>query len=259
MVSSSVVCIYKPEGMSLLEAMDLLKKEHPEYSSLQLSYAGRLDPMAEGLLLIVGGEERFKKDKYLGLDKTYEAVFLLGVRTDSDDVLGLIERVDSAMPDIDLAQKTLCSMQGKISLQLPSYSSYKISGKPLFQWAREGKIDQIELPIRTTEIKNISHVESDILQKGILWEQIQERVLRVRGDFRQREILDTWKTNLESSVLHSFIIIRATITCTSGTYIRSIARELGKRLGGSALLLNLVRVQIGPYTLRDALFVTKSP
>lgn len=257
MVSSAVTCIYKPEGISPLEAMELLKKEYPEYAALQLSYAGRLDPMAEGLVLVVGGEERFKKDEYLALDKTYEAAFLLGIQTDSDDILGLVEKVESIMPDAELTKNTLRSMEGKISLRLPSYSSYKISGKPLFQWAREGKISQIDVPVRTTEVKHISHIESDILEKGILWKQIQERVGRVHGDFRQAEILETWEASLEKSALNSFIIVHATIACTSGTYIRSIARELGKRLHASALLLSLKRIQIGPYTLKDALFVTK--
>jgi len=59
-----------------------------------LTYAGRLDPMAEGVLIILVGDECKKKQKYLGLDKEYEIEVLFGLETDTQDILGVIKRID---------------------------------------------------------------------------------------------------------------------------------------------------------------------
>ena len=88
------VIIYKKVGETPLEALEnfrtkRLDEGHVEYRNIPMTYAGRLDPMAEGDLLILIGEECKKKDAYLGLDKEYEVEVLFGIETDTHDVLGI--------------------------------------------------------------------------------------------------------------------------------------------------------------------------
>ncbi len=82
--------LYKNLGETPNEAVLRFKKDNPEYEKEPMTYAGRLDPMPEGLLLILSGEELKNKDSFLDLKKTYEFEVLWGVETDTLDVLGLI-------------------------------------------------------------------------------------------------------------------------------------------------------------------------
>ncbi|MEK7130743.1 MAG: pseudouridine synthase, partial [Patescibacteria group bacterium] len=129
--------IHKPLGISPLDTIKTLKENHPELKDEKMTYAGRLDPMAEGVLLILAGKAVHKKEKYLKLDKEYEGEILFGFETDTYDILGLSKRKKQPT-SITVLDGIIKNLEGEISLPLPPYSSYKIKGKPLFQWAREG-------------------------------------------------------------------------------------------------------------------------
>jgi tRNA U55 pseudouridine synthase TruB len=81
--------IEKNVGVTPLQAIETFRKEKPELKDLPLTYAGRLDPMAGGKLLVLIGDECKRREKYDGLDKEYEFEVLLGFASDSGDVLGL--------------------------------------------------------------------------------------------------------------------------------------------------------------------------
>jgi tRNA U55 pseudouridine synthase TruB len=74
-----------------LEVLENFKEENPKYKEIKFAYAGRLDPMAEGQLLILVGDTCKERDKYLNLDKEYEFEILLGLKSDTKDLLGLAE------------------------------------------------------------------------------------------------------------------------------------------------------------------------
>src|SRR5882724_588569 len=87
-----MVCIYKQKGETPLQALNRLRVEKPEYMEATLSYAGRLDPMAEGVMVVLVGDENKEREKYLGLDKVYVTEVLFGVSTDTADILGKIKK-----------------------------------------------------------------------------------------------------------------------------------------------------------------------
>src|SRR3989344_725904 len=84
-----VLNIYKKAGETPLEVINCLKLRCPEYKSVKITYAGRLDPLAKGAIILLAGNAIHKKENYLKLDKEYEAEILLGFETDTYDVLGL--------------------------------------------------------------------------------------------------------------------------------------------------------------------------
>ena len=90
----SKILLYKKIGETPLECLNRFKVENSEYESLPMTYAGRLDPMAEGLLLVLVGEECKKKEDYLYLSKEYEIEVLFGFETDTADVLGKIIKAE---------------------------------------------------------------------------------------------------------------------------------------------------------------------
>ncbi|HDQ16562.1 MAG TPA: hypothetical protein ENN31_00340, partial [Candidatus Vogelbacteria bacterium] len=84
--------IYKPQGLTPKETLNLLRLERPDLVEEPLSYAGRLDPLAEGVLpVLVGKEENQNREKYLKMDKKYLARFIFGFSTDTGDIMGLIK------------------------------------------------------------------------------------------------------------------------------------------------------------------------
>mgnify|MGYP000153282325 CR=1 FL=1 len=85
----NILNIYKPVGLSPLDIINILKDKSPEYQDVPITYAGRLDPMAEGVLLLLAGDEVHKNEEYQKLDKEYEAEILIGFNTDTYDVLGI--------------------------------------------------------------------------------------------------------------------------------------------------------------------------
>src|SRR4051812_2270372 len=85
-----VINVYKPIGFTPLQVIEKLREKFPEYKNVKIGYAGRLDPLAHGVLLLMIGDATKEREKYLGLDKSYEFEAVLGVSTDSYDVLGLV-------------------------------------------------------------------------------------------------------------------------------------------------------------------------
>lgn len=234
----------KKLGQTPLEAIQELNVAGPA------TYAGRLDPMAEGLLIILEGEECKKKDEYLGLDKEYEFELLLGFETDTGDLLGLVseQKIYTSVSD-EQVQKVLREMLGRRKQNYPAYSSKPVSGKPLFTWAREGRLDEIEIPSREVEIFSIDFLGRREVAAPELLQQISRRISLVSGDFRQREVLESWQKALGDKVEEKFTSISCKIHASSGTYIRSVGPEIAERLGSKGCLFSLKRTRIGPYLL----------
>ena len=251
-MKDKVIKVYKKVGETPLECIDNLKKERPELGILSMTYAGRLDPLAEGVLLLLVGEECKKKDEHLNLPKEYEVEVLFGFATDTYDVLGKItssEKMESEV--LKQIQTILPEFIGKIKQSYPPYSSRPVNGKPLFQWAREGKIDEIEIPTHNVLVENIEIIENrEILGKDLL-EEIKEKISKVKGDFRQEEILKIWDEELKDKEEEKYPIVKLRISCGSGAYMRSIANDIGEKLGAGALAFKIVRTKVGEYGINN--------
>jgi tRNA U55 pseudouridine synthase TruB len=264
------IIIEKREGETPLECLEKLRIRQSEYKDAVLTYAGRLDPMAEGKLLVLINEENKNRDKYLGLDKEYEVEVLFGISTDTGDILGKVtspsELVSSSLSPFDagsrresqkllenyseglskLSNETLQIFTGEFRQQYPHYSSRTVNGKPLFQWAREGRLGEIEIPEAVTYIYDIHLLNKFVISGEKLFEEVQNRIAKVKGDFRQEEILDSWKgtfteTNLQNQ---AFNLIRIRVSCSSGTYMRTLAEKIAQKIGTKGLAWRIRRTEI---------------
>jgi len=260
-MKASVITIYKKRGETPLACIEQLRKERPELKDVPLCYAGRLDPMAEGVLLVLVGEENKKKEQYQKLPKEYICDVLFGFSTDSYDILGkLTNAVSTRLDSVDPRRKTehmrastktvldgVSSFRGKMEQLYPPYSSKTVDGKPLFEWAREGKIDQIIIPLHEIEIFDSALIGIRTITTEELWGQIDEDIGRIKGDFRQKEIRDCWWEHIRPLYGETFDIATISVHCSSGTYIRSIAQGLGEKIGIPTLALKIVRTKVGEY------------
>lgn len=262
---NSIVPVYKPAGLTPLQAVLTFKKCNPEYAQEKISYAGRLDPMAEGLLLLLIGEENKKRKEYEYLPKTYEFSVLLGIETDTYDILGKIVRQKDikilGYSDIkrrdhltsQSLKNLISSFSGKRTQAYPPYSSKTVLGNPLYWWARQNRLNEIGIPQKEIEVYNLKLISLDKIMIQDLRFMIQERISKVKGNFRQEEILKVWNSFFNKTVFTSLTTLSFSISCSSGTYVRGITHEIGQKLGCGAIALSIKRTKIGKYSLKNTL------
>lgn len=258
----NIYTVYKPAGYTPLQTLDMLRAEARIPDETPLTYAGRLDPMAEGLLMVLAGEAVHRKNEFLKLDKTYVVTALLGVETDSFDLLGMpkantnISSLDSPVSHWGMTggslgeeqiQQILQSYVGEISLPLPLYSSPLVDGKPLFQHAQQNSLQAHDTPSRTTKIFSCKLDYTGTVSSTTLLSYLHTTVASVHGDFRQTHTLATWDQLLSTE--QPLQTITFTVHCSSGTYMRSLVQMLGAQLGTGACVYKLVRTRVGKYAL----------
>lgn len=243
-----VILLNKKEGETPLSALTAFRTRNKKYKDVPMTYAGRLDPMANGLLLVLTGDETKNKEKYLALGKEYEFEILFGFTTDTYDILGkVVKVVRPCLMTQELEKKikqNLKFFKGKFIQKYPAYSSKTVAGKPLFTYARRGEL--VESPQREVVVMSLKYLGMHKISTKKLLENIEHRVAKVKGDFRQKEIIKIWHKNL--NVKHSvFNIASFKIKCGSGTYVRSIANSLGEKIGIPALAFRIKRTKIGRW------------
>ena len=257
-MNKQYVVLHKKIGETPLEALAAWKKAHPEYANTSASYAGRLDPMAEGKLLILLGEECKRQEKYTALDKEYEVEVLLDFSSDTGDVLGVPEysRKETKV-DSQVLGDVLRNEQGSHMRTYPAFSSKTVNGKPLFLYMLEGKIGEIEIPEHKERIYALKHLGTERISAASLHKRIQEMLAvaprsdepskELGADFRQDEIRKHWNTLFGVLPNREFVVLRLRVVCASGTYMRSLAGRIGEALGTKALALSIKRTKIGRY------------
>jgi tRNA pseudouridine55 synthase len=242
---SKTIKLYKEKGETPLQRLERFRDEYPEYGEAKLSYAGRLDPMAEGVLFVLVGDENKDREKHLKYSKEYTFEILFGFKTDSYDLLGFLE--DKYRPcayDGEKIKEIIEKFKGDIVQKYPPFSSKTVKGKPLFEWAKKGKLGSIKIPTHKVTIYDIKLLGLRKISKEELRKYIIESVMRVKGDFRQKEILDKWGHELNSLDNEELLIAKANIFCSSGTYVRAIAHDIGEKLGCGALAYSIKREDV---------------
>ncbi len=237
-----VYTVCKQWGETPLECLERLRTEENIPADVPMTYAGRLDPAAEGELLILVGDECKKKDAYNKRVKTYTAEILFGVSTDSYDLLGMPKIENSPAGDVE---KYLKAHLGKQTQKYPPYSSKTVKGIQLHTHARKG--NAVEAPMHEVELFGYSELKAGMRRCEDVLVRVRDLTDIVTGDFRQKEIVKAW-TALASGMPDAFPIISVTLTVSSGFYIRQLAEDLGRALGGGACLYSLIRTKIGDGT-----------
>jgi tRNA pseudouridine55 synthase len=230
---------YKNIGETPLECLERVRIEYGKAPEVPMTYAGRLDPMAEGLLIILVGEDCKQKEKYLKMDKEYELEILFGVSTDTYDTLGFIDKIDKHSFDLPDFNK----YKGKFIQEYPRYSS-----KIIAMLDKDKELPD-EMPTKEVEIFAIEQIGSRALSTKKIGEIVQENIKKVTGDFRQQETEDLWKNFVEKHEVEKFILIKLKVSCSSGTYMRSLANRIGEDAGIPALAFSIKRTRVNGYKI----------
>ncbi len=243
-------------GETPLEATEKLRKIHGIPSHIPMAYAGRLDPMASGTLLILVGEECKKQKKYHDLDKEYNVELLFGVSSDSGDVLGLITGNIQAIIEFKEVQKLFKKLEGAITLPYPHFSSKTINGKPLHQWTLEKKLDEIKIPKKKSTLYKLTPHELRIIKKQEILNTVRKKIETIPkvtdprkalgADFRRSNVRKSWK-QFDANGFASYQLLSFTCVASSGTYMRSLCEHIAKELGNAGLAYSIHRTKIGRY------------
>jgi len=236
--------VEKAVGETPLAAMESWRlMQNPEYFDVPLTYAGRLDPMASGKLLVLIGEECKKKDQYLALDKTYEFSVLFGIGSDTHDVLGRLESVVFTAPENLQEQLTqICSnLTSEVELPYPHFSSRTVQGKPLHLWTLEGRLDEIDIPTKKSTIYSLTLDSIETKSRTDVYDiarakidtipEVTEESKNLGKNFRRTDVRADWdKIKTDNSLPELYTVAHFTCTASSGTYMRTLAKLIGERL-----------------------------
>lgn len=247
--------IFKRVGQTPLEALEEFRKT-AQLGPVPLAYAGRLDPMAEGKLLVLIGDECKKQSQYHALDKAYRFEVLFNLESDTGDVLGLAQECTPTSTYTNKDIKKVChDLTGKQTFPYPQFSSKTVQGKPLHTWAVEGKLDEINIPETTTTVYNLVHKSTRTISKNQLQKNIQEKIDTIPpitdprkalgNDFRRADIRVRWEEVFAHTQQDTFRIDTFYCEASSGTYMRTLAETIGKKLGTCGLAYSIYRTKIG--------------
>jgi tRNA pseudouridine55 synthase len=249
--SHRLIAVYKPVGLTSHQVAIRLARR----LRTAVTHTGNLDPMAEGVLvLLIGPAARKHQTALQNTDKEYVLDILFGIATDSYDPLGLI--VETAPYDPlrfpgESLKKWLGRLAGRSRQVLPPYASKVIKGRPLFWWARQGRIEEIGLPEREIEIYRVELLRMRTVSKPNLWNRVRKKIARVEGDFRQDAVQKSWRSALDRHANQRFSVATLRLACSKGTYVRRIAQSAGAELALPSLALRIVRTRNGAFGLSD--------
>jgi tRNA pseudouridine55 synthase len=201
-----VLLLDKPVGLSSNDALMSAKRL---YLAKKAGHTGTLDPLASGLLPICFGEATKFSQDLLDADKTYEATMRLGVRTSTGDAEGEVVQTRPVGVDDAALASALTRFRGEIVQVPPMHSALKRDGKPLYEYARAGKV--VEREGRHVTIKLLERLDCSLPD------------------------------------------VTFRVTCSKGTYVRTLAEDIGEVLGCGAHLVALRRTAVGALTLEHAI------
>ena len=211
---NGLLIIDKAQGMT---SHDVVARARRLLREKRIGHAGTLDPMATGVLVLCIGHATRLSEYLLGEDKAYEGVIVLGVQTNTDDAEGevIAIRPVPAMDDADL-RRLEHLFSGEIEQVPPQFSAIQKGGQRAYALARKGEM--VELDARRVTIHEI-HLNAEQAS--------------------------------DAGALRSALCV--SVRCSAGTYIRSLARDIGAALGCGGHLAALRRTQAGTFALQDAI------
>lgn len=253
--------LYKYRGETPLECLQRFKfksrQDGQSHKDDKWTYLGRLDPMAEGVLLVATGDDIKNRDELLRLDKEYDFNVIFGFSTDTYDILGKILRVEKIDPranglDETHIRKVISVYEGERDQKYPPFSSKAVSGKAMHEWARMEGLDKIEIPTKKITVHKMSFSSLTRLAPKELLGRLLMDISKVKGDFRQHDILILWKEVLTKYEGELFVG-KFTAHVSSGAYVRSIVNDLGNTLGTGACALSIIRTRVGDYKIENSI------
>lgn len=209
-MTNGIINVYKEKGFT---SFDVVAKMRGIFKQKKIGHTGTLDPNATGVLPVCLGKATRVCDLLTEKDKEYEAVLLLGKKTDTGDISGTVLEEKEVSVEEDLVRHAILSFIGEIKQVPPMYSALKVNGQKLCDLARQGIT--IERKARKVKIYEIQILEMNLPR------------------------------------------VRFLVSCSKGTYIRTLCEDIGEKLGLPSCMESLVRTKVADFTLDQAYPLSK--
>ena len=242
LTESQIITTQKHAGETLAVFLGRVRGEYGVPAGEKMTYAGRLDPMAEGEMIVLTGEYCKQKDDYLGFDKTYIVDVLLGISTDTGDMLGIVSNMNIGVHTEQEIQDAVSEIEKIKKLAYPEYSSKTVDGIPLWVSARAG--DAVVVPEKEVVLSDVSLLSITYKKLRTLLDESYQTIQNVQGDFRQHAILSAWQKIYDTYGDREVLIVRIHLTASTGAYMRTLAQTIGEILHTPALAYHIHRTKI---------------
>ncbi len=221
-----ILNINKPKTWT---SFDVVAKVRGALKVKKAGHAGTLDPLAEGVLIVLTGDDTKKQDEYMHQAKEYVAEITFGIESPTYD----LEMTPQLIKKVTLSEispevlNSLKQFEGDVTQTIPPFSAKKVNGKPMYKLARKGTAQEIQ-------------------QKTVHIDKV--------------EVLDSYDNEIETdNGLQLLPTFKLKVVCSSGTFIRSLAHDFGALLGTGAVMTSLIRTKVGDFTLQDAVKIEDLP
>jgi len=221
---------------------------------------GRLDPQARGEELFLENEELKDFDKYTyNTDKDYEAEIILGISTDTDDIMGIFDNKPN-FPSTEIEKNNLLSkitnefnnfnINRQFNQKFHPYSSFMLRKngvrKPLWEWKKLNKLEDIDIPSKNIYLYFINILELKTYKYSDILHEFVKRINLIdkKHKFRQEEIIEQWH-NLENlKIIDNIYSIKFCIKASSGFYVRQLCLDLKKKIEHPLMIFDINRTKI---------------
>ena len=219
-LEGKIILIDKPLTWTSFDVVNKIRyaiKKYEQKKKVKVGHAGTLDPLATGLLILCSGKMTKRIEQFQGQEKEYIAQITFGFTTASYDLETELENQKNISNlTLEKIRVALNDFVGEIDQIPPIFSAVQVEGKRAYQSAREG--EEVKLNPRKVTISELEILDSIFKQDS----QEEKAVISLR------------------------------IVCSKGTYIRSLAHDLGQKLETGAYLSGLQRTRIGEFKLENA-------
>lgn len=211
---NGLIAIWKPTGMT---SHDVVFKLRKILRMKKIGHTGTLDPEVEGLLLVCLGQATKLVDLLMDGQKIYQGQICLGIATETEDATGAVIASQPVDPELTIQaiDQAMANLEGEIQQIPPYYSAVKVNGKRLYEYARQGI--EVERPVRIARIDSFKRISSP--------------------EYHPDNQTMTWDFHVE---------------CGKGTYVRTLAVDLGQALGFPSHMSYLKRLATGGFNQDQA-------
>jgi tRNA pseudouridine55 synthase len=233
-LEEGVILADKPRWWS---SFDVIRAFRRQTGIKKVGHAGTLDPLATGALILCTGKKTKQISRLQEQPKAYEALFCLGATTPSlDSEFDPEEIKDCSEIGLEMVQETIQKhFLGAIQQTPPAYSAVKVNGKRAYELARQGR--EVKIEPKEVIIFEFNPIQLLYLRESEFWPF--HELCRQSPNPLNKKI----PTHVAQSLEKKLIIFRAKIVCSKGTYIRSLAHDIGTLLGVSGFLIGLNRTR----------------
>lgn len=237
---------YKNCGETTSEFSNRIKKTK---RCNKVCICGKLDPMARGITKILIDNDTKKMKHYLTSDKEYEFNIVIGISTNSDDIMGNIEEYETInISNINIyINKIMMYMNNLVNITEQKYHHYSAIhinkngvNKPLWYWYKNNNLLDSEIPTKKIKVYQVTHLNTEYIKFNLYLSDVICRLNMVKdNNFDKNKIINEWN----SININTLVSIRFKVHVSSGFYIRMIAKDL-KRLNIKVHIYDINRTKV---------------